>query len=225
MSSMNHDIHQKLCNIQNKLIDCNIKKSGYNKFQKYNYYDLKDLLPPILRLCEEYGCCIYFIFIDNHAILKFFTNDGEQEINTRIPMPELVPINKGSNMIQSLGAYQTYAKKYLLMNLFGICEVDEIDRGFSENMKDESIKHSVDSSKKESSQPSPKSKSASNSDKPLGWDKVEEFLSNTSTKDVSELTKEDFNKARWNMAKKGLISKKENEAIYNYLKGDLAGIV
>jgi len=206
----NPSIHQKLCDIQNELLDCNIKKSGFNKYQKYPYYELKDLLPPILRLCKKYGCNIYFIFIDEYGILKFYSNDGKQEINTRIPIPNLVPINKGSNLIQSAGAYQTYAKKYLLMNLFGICEVDEIDMGYS---SENSVKDSPQTDIEKTLNNIPSEKPIL--DEPAGLEKVREYLRNKDPD--ATFTKGTLNKARLDLFKKGVISKDENKKVYDYI--------
>ena len=210
MNSDKPTIFQKLSAIQCELLNCNIKKSGFNNFKKYHYYELSDLLPPILELCRKHDCAIFFIFGENEAILKFYSNDGRQDISTRIPLPELEPINSGTNLIQSSGAYQTYCKKYLLLNLFCISETDIIDMGDTSEKSEPSKK-----------QKSTKPKSTDNFNfvgkgKPLGWGKLEDYVSN-SNKDVSELTKDDFNKARFQMAKKGLITPEENKALYEYL--------
>jgi len=217
MTSMQPNIHKRLCYIQNEIMECDIKKTGYNKFKGYNYYELKDLLPPILQLCKKYDCNIYFIFIDEYGILKFFTNDGKQEINTRIKLPELEPIAKGTNLIQSAGAYQTYAKKYLLMNLFCISEVDVIDSGIFAEEKKSDKPEKRESSKTKSAKESPKADSSSPNGQVLGWDKLIEYTRNKNP-NVEEFDRDILNKSRFLMAKKGLLDREENEAIYNYLQ-------
>ena len=47
------NVYAKLARIQKRLMGMEIPKSGRNKFQKYNYYELEDLLPPIFEACFE----------------------------------------------------------------------------------------------------------------------------------------------------------------------------
>ncbi len=51
-------------NIYEKIqkIKLQFKKSGKNKFVGFDYYELSDIMPDIIRLCEKYKVCtvVYF---------------------------------------------------------------------------------------------------------------------------------------------------------------------
>ena len=125
-------IYKKLARIQRKLMGVEIPKSGRNKFQKYNYYELEDLLPPIFEACFEERLTLMFNFTEDAAVLHLKSWDANtevsalDEIRVRAPFPELAP-NKGMSNIQAEGAYITYLKRYLLINLFLIMENDIVD--------------------------------------------------------------------------------------------------
>ena len=109
-------IYQKLTNMQNDLLETNIPKSGKNKFGGFDYYELDDLLPPILMLCKQYQCSLFFDFpYDLEAgcykgVLHLISwNNVEDKINVEVPFPQLEKLPK-MNWAQSSGTYQTYMK-------------------------------------------------------------------------------------------------------------------
>lgn len=125
---MSENIYQKLAVVQKQLLTVNFKKSGKNSFNKFNYYELEDILPIIQCKCLENNLLLEFSFSGTEATLKLRDiNCPEKIISNRMPMPEITQINKGMNIMQSLGAYITYLKRYLLLNTFLICEKDIID--------------------------------------------------------------------------------------------------
>lgn len=100
-----------------------IPKSGYNKFSKFKYHELEDLLPPITSECFDQELILLFDFTDDQAILKVTNwNDAKDFVQYVVPMPEITSLNKGMNIMQSEGSYITYLKKYLLVNAFLIME-------------------------------------------------------------------------------------------------------
>lgn len=131
------NIHQKLTYIQNDLLRESIPKNGKNPFGNFTYYELEDLLPPILRLCKKYGCTLYFNFPlteddEKKAILNLINwEDTSDCIRIITPLPPLEKLPK-MNYVQSLGTYQTYMKRYLILHTFGIVEKEIIDSGFVE---------------------------------------------------------------------------------------------
>lgn len=118
---------KKVAEIQYDLLTHKFTKSGYNKFNKFNYFELDDLLPPILEKCKEKELLLHFDFTKEDATLILSEYDGSANFKTSIPMPEIVAINSGTSLIQSLGGYNTYLKRYLLLNTFMICEDELID--------------------------------------------------------------------------------------------------
>lgn len=120
-------IYEKLARIQEEVMNTSFSKSGENKFQKYDYFELEDLLQKIIPLTIKYETTIMFSFTE-HGVLKLKDwNPEKGEVSIRVPFPELEAINRGTNKIQSTGAYITYLKRYLLMNMFLIMEKDIVD--------------------------------------------------------------------------------------------------
>lgn len=126
ISKMN--IHEKLMNMKFELLDCDIKKSGHNKFGGFDYHELKDILPPVNRLCKKYRCLTHVDFPNQQeAILTLINVDNpEDTICTHSPRPELREMQR-MNIMQSEGSYETYMRKYLYLNLFDITEPDTLD--------------------------------------------------------------------------------------------------
>lgn len=122
------NIYKDIAEIQKELMGMKIKKSGKNKFAKFNYHELEDLLPVIVPLCFERELIMNFTFTKEEAILKIRNwNTPGEVVSTRVPMPEVRELNGGMNIMQSEGAYITYLKRYLLTNMFLIMEKDVVD--------------------------------------------------------------------------------------------------
>lgn len=131
------NIYKDIAEIQKELMGMKIKKSGKNKFAKFNYHELEDLLPVIVPLCFERELIMNFTFTKEEAILKIRNwNTPGEVVSTRVPMPEVRELNGGMNIMQSEGAYITYLKRYLLTNMFLIMEKDVVDStGLSKTSK------------------------------------------------------------------------------------------
>lgn len=133
----NMSIYQKLTYIQNDLLEIPIPKNGKNPFGGFNYYELEDLLPPILKLCKKYGCTLYFNFPSiegtcHSGVLNLINwNDKYDAIKVEVPFPQLEKLPK-MNYAQVSGTYQTYMKRYLILHTFDIVEKEVIDSGFLE---------------------------------------------------------------------------------------------
>lgn len=121
-------IFEKIQKIKCELLDCNLKKSGHNKFAGYDYYELSDLMPDIIRLCEKHNLCTKINFFENRAELvaiDYETRENPEKTAIECPTAELQI--KGANAIQALGGVQTYVRRYLYMALFDITENDQFD--------------------------------------------------------------------------------------------------
>ena len=120
-------IFKKIADVQNELQKVEFKKSGHNKFGNFKYFELDDIMPTIQSKCYEHDLMMQFLFDDKKATLMIVdVNNGDRFCN-EIPMPEVKELNKKMNVVQSLGAYITYLKRYLLLNTFCICEKSVID--------------------------------------------------------------------------------------------------
>lgn len=130
---MSNNIYSKLAKVCLDLQRKNIKKSGRNKFVGYSYYELSDILPVINELMVENNLCMIIGFTKDLGTLTL-TNceDPEQKIENTVPMGEVQL--KGAHVAQNYGASQTYARRYLILSTFNICESDVFDamQGFQE---------------------------------------------------------------------------------------------
>lgn len=121
------EIHERLGRIQYELTQESFSKSGHNAFGGFDYYELEDIQPMIIKKCYNYHVTIRLGFSDREAYIKLVSWENPQDfIIETLKMPELKQLPK-MNLPQSEGAYETYFKKYLLRNLFLISAKDEID--------------------------------------------------------------------------------------------------
>lgn len=124
-------LNEAIINIRVELQNSKLKKSGKNKFAGFEYYELSDFLPKLNELMQKHNVNDCFTIKNNTATLHLF--GGENECNTyEIPFVMFdVPKNKNGmdsmQHIQYLGALNTYYKRYLYLNAFGITDGEVID--------------------------------------------------------------------------------------------------
>lgn len=119
-------LYEKINKIKEGILKANLKKSGYNKFSNFSYYELADITPTIIKLCNEYNVMTQFTFDKEYA--RLLITDVEKPEDNLIytsPMEELEI--KGANKIQALGGTETYQRRYLYMMAFDIIESDMFD--------------------------------------------------------------------------------------------------
>lgn len=149
-------LNQSIISIRCKLQESNLKKSGVNKFQGFNYFELSDFLPTLNKLMMEEGVNDLFTIEDGYSTLKLMKGD---EVNIyKIPFFKFdTPLNSKSvpsmQDIQYLGGLNTYYKRYLYINAFGITDGDIIDgmdqNEISKSKKQPSIMSGAGASKNE----------------------------------------------------------------------------
>lgn len=191
-------IYQKIAGIQKNLLHKELPKSGYNKFGKFKYYELEDILPAIFSECYEQELFIEFSFTNELAQLKIRNwNEPGESVITSVPMPEIVALNKGMNVMQSEGSYITYLKRYLLVNMFLIVEKDVVD---SDNIKTDNG-------------------SSARTEKVEATGAVQKIREHIHKKDSSlEITPSMINTHRMKLFKDGELTKAENKEAYNWFK-------
>jgi hypothetical protein len=123
------NIYEKLQKIKAELLGCNLKKSGKNKFANFDYYELSDIMPDIIRLCDRYKVCTVINFSENSASLEAFDSETDESHNNPILItaPTAALELRGANAIQAIGGVQTYMRRYLYMAMFDITENDQFD--------------------------------------------------------------------------------------------------
>lgn len=186
-------IHQKIARIQKNLMAMKLPKSGENKFANFKYYELEDILPAIFKECYNQELFLEFSFSLEEAQLKVRNwNEPGESVITSVPMPEIVPLNRGMNIMQSEGSYITYLKRYLLTNLFLIMEKDVVDAIPQNNNVSESVVASD----------------------PV--QKVREYIhSKDSTLEITPLM---INQNRQKMVTTGMLTKEESKIVFEWFK-------
>lgn len=123
-------LNESIIRIRVELQKANLKKSGKNKFAGFEYFELSDFLPRLNELMLEEGVNDRFIISENLAILELIKGDEVQIYQMPFQMFP-VPLNKSGQPsmqeIQYLGALNTYYKRYLYLNAFGITDGEVID--------------------------------------------------------------------------------------------------
>lgn len=124
------NIYQKIMTARLQFLESNITKSGKNEFQKFSYYELKDIVPTAIRLCNDIGL---YTEIDlggtcvGYATLTVVNIDNpEEKTFYRIKMPETNNENM-NKALQETGASETYLRRYLYLLFLDIAENDEVD--------------------------------------------------------------------------------------------------
>lgn len=132
-------LNQSIISIRVSLQNAKLKKSGKNKFAGFDYFELADFLPKLNELMEAEGVNDIYYIRDGYATLELVK---DTEVNT-YTMPFVMfetPANiktdkdtgevrevKTMQDIQYLGALNTYYKRYLYLNAFGITDGEVID--------------------------------------------------------------------------------------------------
>lgn len=186
-------IHQKIARIQKNLMAMKLPKSGENKFANFKYYELEDILPAIFKECYNQELFLEFSFSLEEAQLKVRNwNEPGESVITSVPMPEIVPLNRGMNIMQSEGSYITYLKRYLLTNLFLIMENDVVDAIPQNNSVSESV---------------------------VASDPVQKVREYIHSKDKTiEITPLMVNQNRMKMVKSGDLTKDESKIVFEWFK-------
>lgn len=122
------NIYQKLQKSRVDLQKKELKKTGFNKYSNYGYFELGDFLPQINEICDNNGLTPIFNFKSDSANLKIIDNDNIENI-IEFDTPLEIALLKGCSAIQNIGGTQSYARRYLYIMAFEIAESDTVDGG------------------------------------------------------------------------------------------------
>jgi hypothetical protein len=117
-------IYRKLQTARAELSKSNIKKSGFNSFGGWKYYELGDFIPTVHKIFDAVGLCGVFTFGET-ATLTIFDTDGDGSIQFSTPVV-FAESNKGQP-IQLLGSTHTYLRRYLWLMAMELTESDSVD--------------------------------------------------------------------------------------------------
>ncbi len=124
------NIYAKIMKARLQFLESNPKKSGYNKFQDFKYYELDDIIPQSTRICNEIGLYTEIDLGANlfgYATLTVVNVDNvEEKVYFRIKMPQIEG-NNLNNVLQDTGRTETYLRRYLYLLFLDIAQNDEVD--------------------------------------------------------------------------------------------------
>jgi hypothetical protein len=128
------NIYEKMNVAKLSILKTNLKKSGENKFAGFKYYELADILPTIMQVCNDLKLFTSISFREDVALLQIVNiEEPTEHLEYLSPMKELQL--KGCNAIQALGGTETYQRRYLYMTAFDIIENDMFDAVVEEEEK------------------------------------------------------------------------------------------
>lgn len=140
----NFNIYQKIQKVKLELSKRNLKKTGQNTFSHFEYYQLEDILPSIIELCEKYHLFTKTTFTNEEAILEIIDSDNDGKNPDLWKQVYTSPMKdaeiKGANAIQCLGGTETYQRRYLYMTAFDITEGDMFDENINKGNKNKGNK-------------------------------------------------------------------------------------
>lgn len=117
------------------------KKSGFNKFQNFKYFVLKDILPTVNEIFNKNGLYSQYNLTKDYAELIITDSSTGDYLIYKIPVQKL-----DNPTMQNIGAINTYSKRYLYMNALEIEEDEDeldsqdLDKSVNKESKEELIK-------------------------------------------------------------------------------------
>lgn len=124
------NVYQKLNKVREVVAD-GIKKGGENKFAKYTYFQLKDILAIVTPLEIEIGLFDYSDFLrsDNgdFQLIHTFVNadDPNDKVSFTIDIP--YDVIKGQTAQQAGGSTYSYARRYAWQMIAAVTENNDPD--------------------------------------------------------------------------------------------------
>lgn len=139
------NIFQKIQKARVELQKKDLKKTGYNKYSNYKYFELGDFLPQINEICNNLGLYTEVQYKEKEATLTVFDCDNLESFREWTTPVEVASL-KGCSTIQNIGGTQSFARRYLYIMAFEVAETDVIDSGEVDQEAIEAVKK-IDKSK------------------------------------------------------------------------------
>jgi hypothetical protein len=122
----NMNTFQKLNELRAEVLKSPIKKSGFNKFQNYEYFELKDFMPVVINKMKELGLCAYDRMVEDMFVLTMVNAEDptDERIDFSIPWSMSTTTN---NPVQNEGSSITYFRRYVWSMALELIETEVID--------------------------------------------------------------------------------------------------
>ncbi|PAV07537.1 ERF family protein [Methanosphaera cuniculi] len=121
-------LFQKVKQARTMYLESGVQKSGFNRFHKFKYYTLDDIVPVADGICNELGLLTLTDVTNNTATMQVVDIETGRSIDFKfsIQLTDDCPDNI-NQQIQNLGKTITYARRYLYMLFLDIVEPDAVD--------------------------------------------------------------------------------------------------
>ena len=123
----NRNIYEKLQQARIDFLNSGCKKSGENKFAKFKYFELSDIIPVINPIMQKLKMTAIISFGSELATMELINFEDPKD-TYKITSTLADAGTKGQIPIQSLGSQQTYIRRYLYLLAFDIIESDGIEK-------------------------------------------------------------------------------------------------
>jgi hypothetical protein len=104
-----------------------LKKSGFNSYAGFKYFELGDFLKQTNVIFDNLGLCPVFSISDGMATLRIFDSEFGGMIIFRSPTADASNEKSKAPPIQSLGSMHSYLRRYLYLNALELIENDVVD--------------------------------------------------------------------------------------------------
>ena len=121
----NKTIHEKLMLARKVFHSNEIRKTGHNDYSNYDYFELRDFLIPATAILAENDLIAIVSFETELATMT--VHDVKSDATIVITSPMSTANLKACQPVQSMGACQTFVRRYLYTTLFEIVEHDAIE--------------------------------------------------------------------------------------------------
>ena len=125
MPTVKKSIHAKLIDARNEFHSSSIVKTGYNSFSKYNFFELSDFLVPAMQILASHDLLPVISFQEELATMTVYDAVNGESIVITSPMSTATL--KACQPVQSMGACQTFVRRYLYVTLMEIVEHDVLE--------------------------------------------------------------------------------------------------
>lgn len=102
-------------------------KSGSNKFQNFDYFELKDIVPEAIDICALLGLSYIFVLRGKKGVLTVYDVESEAEVIFPKERPAVKEGGNTNQQLQGIGKTSTYLKRYCLMDFLEVVEADKVD--------------------------------------------------------------------------------------------------
>ena len=123
-------LNEAIIKIKVELQEKKLKQSGKNTFAGFTYFELSDFLPTLNKLMQENGVNDQIIINREYAEMTLHKGSESQTYTIPFVLFDTPKSKNGADSmqhIQYLGALNTYYKRYLYLNAFGITDGEVID--------------------------------------------------------------------------------------------------